>query len=75
MKATNLNPASAATPIGSLCELIDAKGWPGTARVIAGPHPAAPGHVWIREIGLHMVAGIPPFVCQFEYARVRIVEA
>lgn len=71
----NLNPATETTPVGTLCELIDAKGWPGTARIVAGFRPASPGHVWIREIGLHMYPGQKPFVCEFPFARVRIVEA
>jgi len=60
--------------VGSLVECVGARGWPGTARVVAGHRAPEPGTVWVRECGLHMWPGQVTFVTEWPVARINVVE-
>lgn len=60
--------------IGSLVE-AEVIGTPGTFRVIEGHRPAQAGMVWLRETGLHVVAGYEPFVIEWAARECREVVA
>lgn len=57
--------------VGSLVE-APVIGTLGTMRVIEGPWPAQPGHVWLRETGLTLPKG-EPFVVEWSVTELRIV--
>ena len=69
------SPSSLSAPaIGALVE-ADVIGTAGTFRVIEGHREPEAGKVWIRETGLHLVAGYEPFVIEWAVDSLRVVEA
>ena len=60
--------------IGSLVE-APVIGCAGTFRVIEGPRAPQTGMVWIRETGLHLVAGYEPFVIEWPIDNLRALDA
>lgn len=71
------NASSPSIPsVGDLVECVGAVGWHGTARIIECPlshRNTQSGHVWVREVGLHLRRGMEAFVVEWPIKRIRVV--
>lgn len=63
--------------IGSLVVCHGIKGFHGQqmgGRVVAGPRPAEPGKVWVREASLGHIPGGVPFLIEWPKEQIKVSE-